>query len=150
MRPHAHHEHSTQESGRIIYLGEVRRRRKAGRAPDRHYLAALVLVAAAGWAAWAIVLLDITPARLLTYVAFLLPLWVALTATGALTAYALEWRLDRVPSLVASTRRGATLATFVVANLGALAARHWSLVVAGVLLLVAVTGEGYLIYRDRY
>lgn len=115
------------EGGRIIYLGDVRRRRARGRlAPDRHYLAVLALVALAAWALWLVVLLTLPPARLLTYLAFFLPLGIALSVTGALVSYAADWRFGALPSLRRALRRGLLLAGVVILNGALLAAHLWS------------------------
>ncbi|HZU12781.1 MAG TPA: hypothetical protein VFB58_08080 [Chloroflexota bacterium] len=119
------------EAGRIIYLGDVRRRKTSRRrlSPDRHYLAALAVVALAAWALWALVVLTLPPARLLTYLAFFLPFGLALASTGALVAYAAERRFGTAPSLSGSVRRGILLGAFAVLNGATLAAHLWSPVV---------------------
>jgi hypothetical protein len=73
-----------------------------------------------------IVVFTVPPARLLTYLAFFAPLWIALASSSAIGAYAIVWRLGNVPDLPSCSRRGALLATFSVANLGLLATHHWS------------------------
>jgi hypothetical protein len=129
MRPDAQQTPQEKETGRIIYLGDVRRRRRARRrqAPDRHYLAVIALVAAACWLVWGTVLFSLSPSRLLTYLAFFAPLFAALAATGTLIAYAVEWRLGRYPALGAAGRRGLLLAGVVVINLAVQAAHIWVL-----------------------
>ncbi|HEX6506716.1 MAG TPA: hypothetical protein VF221_03700 [Chloroflexota bacterium] len=137
MRPDPQEQREHDGSGRIIYLGDVRRRRGSRRqSPDRHYLAALAVIALAAWAAWAIVLLTLPPSKLLTYLAFFAPLSLAVGATGALAAYLVAFRRTGDDSLVAAVRRGVLLAAVVVVNLACLAAHHWSVYV-GVLSAVA-------------
>jgi hypothetical protein len=129
-----------RESTRIIYMGDVRRRRgKQRQAPDRQYLGALGLVALSAWAVWLTVLFSLEPARLLTYIAFFFPLSVALAATGSLAVYGFEWRGGTRPSLRLAGRRGLLFALFVVANLALLAAHRWS-PVTGVLTVIVVLG----------
>jgi hypothetical protein len=143
MRPDPHHRYSGKDSGRIIYLGDVRRRRAAARrhTPDRYYLLGLLLVALAGWALWLTVFLAVPPARLLTYTAFCASLWVALAATAAIVAYGIEWQLGRYPVLSISFRRGALFASVVVLNLALLASHHWMLAAGLVLALAALMAE---------
>jgi hypothetical protein len=127
MRPNAEQHDSRAEDGRIIYLGDVRRRRlKRRHSPDRHYVAVLAVLAGASWLIWATVVLSLAPARLLTYLAFFGPLGVALAATGALLAYAIESKLGWYPSLLVCGRRGVLFAALVVINLALLAGRAWS------------------------
>ncbi len=141
MRPDPTEPHDNG-SGRIIYLGEVRRKRSSRRrqAPDRHYLFTLGLIALAGWGAWLAVLFTLPPSRLLTYVAFFAPMAVALTATASLGAYAVEWRRGLYPSLRACVRRGFLFALLVIANLAVLAAHRWTVLFgaasAGAVILI--------------
>lgn len=129
---------SGRESAQIIYMGDVRRRRgKTRQAPDRQYLGAIALVAASAWSVWITVLFSLAPARLLTYVAFFAPLYVALAASGTLIAYWLEWKQGRVASLRTSVRRGALFAVVAVGNLAFLAGHRWSPVI-GFVTIVAV------------
>lgn len=151
MRPHPHHHHPPGDTGRIIRLGDVRRRRAARtRAPDRHYLASLLLIAAVGWALWLTVLFTLPPARLLTYVAFLAPLWLAVAASGALVAYGIEWKRGLVPSLAVCGRRGALTALLVVLNLAALSAHRWSLPLLIGSVVAVTTVDLLLTRRDRF
>lgn len=139
MRPTAHEESPIEQTGRIIYLGDVRRRRGARkRSSDSHYLAVAGLAGLAGFLVWLAVVLIIPPERLLTYVAFFLPLWVTLGSAGAIGAYAADWKRGLAPSLRVSARRGALFATTVELNLAFLAAHRWSLPLLGVSVLLAV------------
>lgn len=139
MRPDPTERHENDSSGRIIYLGDVRRRRGSKRqSPDTHYLAAFALVAAAGWAAWAIVLFNLSPSRLLSYIAFMAPLAVALAATASLAAYFVEHQRDGYASLRAAARRGALFAIVIVVNLTCLGAHRWSVVVLALSVVVIV------------
>lgn len=140
MRPNPQQARNDEHPGRIIYLGDVRRRRGGrDRAPDGHYLGVLALVALAGWIAWLLVLLNLQPARLISYTAFFTPLWVALAASGALVAYGIDWRRGLMPGLIQSGRRGALAASVVVLNLALLASHHWSLPVGAITLVAATT-----------
>lgn len=142
MRPDPHHPTSHDDTDRIIYIGDVRRRRQGKRrAPDRHYLAVLAVIAVAAWAAWVTILLTLAPARLLTYLAFFAPLGVALAATAALVIYAAEWRAGRFPSLGASVRRGVLVGLLIVVNLALQASHHWSVPGAGISVLGAIAVE---------
>ena len=129
MRPDPEQHFDNNDPARIIYIGDVRRRKgKPSRAlPDRHYLGALLLVAAVAWAAWMTVFLTMPPSRLLTYIAFLAPLGVALAATASLAAYGLDSLREPFPNLGRSARRGTIFAVVAVANLALRAAHHWSL-----------------------
>jgi hypothetical protein len=139
MRPNPTQPHDS-DSGRIIYLGDVRRKRTSRRrqAPDRHSPVVLCIIAAAAWAVWLTVFLTLPPARLLTYLAFFTPLFVAVAATGAVLAYAVEWQRGYYPSLTVCLRRGALLAAVVVSNLSFLAAHRWVLPVVVVSVVAAV------------
>ena len=151
MRPTLQHDDTGEETDRIIYLGDVRRRRaRHRRGPDRHYLGALSLVAALAWAGWLAVLFTLPPARLLTFTAFFLPLWLALTATGSIAAYAVEWRRGTLPGLRACTAHGIALATFIVLNLALQAAHRWTLLFAAISLLAAVAADLVLVWRSTY
>lgn len=151
MRPHPDDRRSDNQSGRIIYLGEVRRRRsgRERQAPDRHYLAAFALVAAASWGIWVTVLVTLQPARLLTYLAFFLPLGVALGATGAIVAYGVDRRAGRLPGLRSCVRRGGLVSALIVVNLAFHAGRHWSVLVLGVSVLLALAAEAASARSDR-
>jgi hypothetical protein len=142
MRPDPTERHEHDSSGRIIYLGDVRRRRGSRRqSPDNHYLAALALIALVGWAAWAIVLFNLSPSKLLTYLAFFVPLAVALTASATLAAYLVEYQRQKYASLRSAGRRGASFAAVVVVNLAFLAAHRWSVIVAALTILAAVAAD---------
>lgn len=139
MRPDPHHVPERDDSGRIIYLGDVRRRKGRRRqSPDQHYLIALAACALAGWGVWLAVILSLAPSRLLTYLAFFLPLSFALAATGTLAAYAVEWRRELLPSLVRAGSRGILFAAVVVTNLTFQAAHRWTPIVTVVALAIAV------------
>lgn len=149
MRPDPTERHEHDPSGRIIYLGDVRRRRGSKRqSPDHHYLAAVALVALVGWAAWAIVLFNLSPSKLLTYLAFFAPLAIALAATATLAAYALEHYRQDYASLRSAGRRGFSFAVVVVVNLAFLAAHRWSVFVAALTVLVALAGDVLAGRRD--
>jgi hypothetical protein len=140
---------SGQSSPQIIYMGDVRRRRgKQRQAPDRQYLGTIALVALSAWSIWITVLFSLEPARLLTYIAFFVPLGLALAATASLGAYGLDWRSGRRPSLHSATRRGLLFALLAVANLSFLAAHRWSPVVGVVLILLTLGAETALAHRD--
>lgn len=140
MRPDPHPS-TPEESDRIIYIGDVRRRRGKRRAPDRQYLAVLAIIALAAWAIWIAVTLTLAPARLLTYLAFFTPLSIAIAATSAVVIYTLEWRAGRFPTLRGSVRRGGLVAALIIANLALLASHHWSVPAAGVTILGAIAVE---------
>ncbi len=136
MRPDPEHTYTeSSDSGRIIYLGDVRRRKAARKnaLPDRHYLASIAVLAGLGWAIWLTVLFTVPPSRLLTYVAFSAPLSLGLGATSTLIAYAVEFRTTRVASVGRSIRRGSFLSVLVIGNLALLGAHRWT-----VLALVAM------------
>ncbi len=142
MRPDPHHPTSHDDTDRIIYIGDVRRRRQGKRrAPDQHYLAVLAVIAIAAWGAWGTVLLTLAPARLLTYLAFFAPLGVALAATSSLVVYAAEWRSGRIPSLRATVRRGILVALVIIVNLALEASHHWSVPWGGFSVLGAIAIE---------
>ena len=149
MRPDPTERHEHDPSGRIIYLGDVRRRKGSKRqSPDRHYVAATGLIALAAWAVWAIVLFSLAPSKLLTYIAFLAPLAVALAATGTLAAYAFEHQRHQYATLRPAFRRGFSFSVVVIVNLSLLAAHRWSIVVPAVCVLAAVVAEGIARRRD--
>jgi hypothetical protein len=143
MRPNPHDGTTEDDAARIIYLGEVRRRRasRQRQQPDHHYLAALGLVAATSWAVWLTVVFSLPPARLLTYLAFFVPLGLAIGATSAIGLHLADTRAGRVPGLRQSIRRGYLIAGVIVANLAFLAAGRWSVLVLGVSTLAALCIE---------
>jgi hypothetical protein len=123
-------------------MGDVKRRRGRQRqAPDRHYLGAVALVALSAWSIWVTVLFSLEPARLLTYLAFFVPLGIALASTAALGAYILEWKQGRQPSLRMAARRGSLVAVLLIANLAFQAAHRWSLIVGVVSVLFLLGAE---------
>ena len=139
------------DSGRIIYLGDVRRRRSARRqAPDAHYLGVALLAAIAGWGTWLLVIFNLAPSKLLSYLAFFTPLVIAVTATGVLLSYGVEWRRGYLPSLSTCLRRGLLLAGAVVLNLGLRAARDWNPLILAVVVLGAAAAEMVLEYRSQH
>lgn len=149
MRPDPTERHEHDPSGRIIYLGDVRRRKGSQRqSPDRHYLAAIGLAALAAWAIWAVVLFSLAPSKLLTYIAFLAPLAIALAATGTLGAYAFEHRRHQYATLRPAFRRGFSLSGVTIINLSFLAAHHWSVIVFAVSALAAVIAEVVALRRN--
>lgn len=104
--------------------------------------AALIVVGVITLALWLAVVVSLAPARLLTYVAFFVPLWASVTAFSSAAIYRIIGA-DGVPRphlLRASVRRGALFAALVVANLGLVAGNRWTvplfLVTLGVCLLV--------------
>jgi hypothetical protein len=138
MRPDPTERHEHDPSGRIIYLGDVRRRRGTKRqSPDHHYLAAVALAALVGWVVWCAVLLTLPPSKLLTYMAFFIPLAVAVASTATLVAYGLEQRRAHYATLRSAGRRGASFAAVVIVNLACLAAHRWTVLLAA-LTIVAV------------
>src|SRR5947209_7242504 len=132
MRPQPQNRGHGDDLGRIIYLGDVRRRRRttSARLHDHQYLVAVTLVALVGWALFLTVALTVPPSKLLTYVAFFLPLWIGLSGT----AYLFFTGMD----LGTSVRRGCLLASFTVVNLAALAGHHWSPALFGLSAVGAV------------
>ena len=140
MRPQPQNRGHGEDPGRIIYLGDVRRRRRAEstRLHDYQYIIAVVPVALVAWALFLTVALTVPPSKLLTYVAFFLPLWIALWATGCLAFYLGETLFIGPSDLGDSVRRGCLLALFAVVNLAALAAHHWSVALLGVSATAAV------------
>jgi hypothetical protein len=134
MRPDPSQDRDQSASGRIIYLGLVRRRRVARGAPDHHYLAAVALLGIAAWAVWLTILFTLSPARLLTYLAFFVPLGIALASTGTMIAYGVDARSERFASLARAARRGTLVAAVAVANLAFIAGHRWT-PIAGILSL---------------
>lgn len=138
-----------RDSAQIIYMGDVRRRRSGTRqAPDRHYLGAIALVAISAWSVWVTVLFSLAPARLMTYAAFFAPLLVAVAATSALAAYALESKGQNRPSLRVYVRRGSLFALLVVTNLAFAAGHRWSPVVGFASILLVLATEASLLRRE--
>jgi hypothetical protein len=128
VRPTLQDDDPYDDSGRIISLGDVRRRRTSrSRAPDRQYLAATAIIGGFAWLGWLLVLFTVQPTKLLTYIAFFAPLWLAVTSTGALGAYGIDWRRGALPSLRVCARRGALISSAIILNLAFLAAHRWSI-----------------------
>lgn len=150
MRPDPQHRRNSAESGRIIYIGDVRKRRGIrGQAPDRYYLWAIALVAAMSWGAWLTVVMSLAPSRFLSYVAFFVPLAVALAATWTVSLYAIVWWRGGRPSVAVSARRAVLITAAIEINLGFLGARMWLLpiavgsIAAVVLIEVAIRTRGH-------
>jgi hypothetical protein len=142
MRPDVGQEQPPPEPDRIIHLGDVRRRPTSRRrAPDRHYLAALTVVTLVAWVAWLAVVVSLPPARLLSYLAFFAPLWLALATSGAILAYTVEWRRGGWPGLIPCGRRGALGASVIVLNLACKAASHWSPGLLAISVVAAVVTD---------
>jgi hypothetical protein len=140
-----------EDSGRIIYLGDVRRRRTSRRrqAPDHHYILVIGLIAIAAWGVWLTVFLTLPPARLLTYLAFFTPLAVAVLCTATVIAYGIDWQRGYFPSLQECLRRGTLSAGVVVLNLVAMAAHKWSLPVALISIVAAILTDIGIAFRGR-
>lgn len=151
MRPDPDQRQAEQESGRIIYLGDVRRRRAGGRpvTPDRTLLMALALLAVVAWIVWIAVLVGLPPHKLLTYLAFFAPLFVALTATTAIGVHVMAWRRGIIPGLPISVERGASTAFVAVANLAFVAAHRWTWPVGAVTIGIVLALDAVLARRDR-
>jgi len=151
MRPDPDQRQAEQESGRIIYLGDVRRRRARGRpvTPDRTLLLALALIAAAAWIVWVAVLVGLPPHKLLTYLAFFGPLFVALAATTAIGIHLTAWRRGLIPRVAISVERGALTAFVAVANLVFLAAHRWTWPVGAITVGIVLALDAMLARRDR-
>lgn len=130
---------SRDESGRIIDLGAVRRRRSRRRSPDGLYLAALGLVALFFWVVWLAVVFNLYPSKLLTYLAFVAPLWGALASTAAIAAYLLEIRRGGFADFGVAVRRGAIVASVVIINIAFQFAHRWTWPV-GILSIVIGAG----------
>ncbi len=138
------------DSGRIIYLGDVRRRRGLRPpTPDRAYLVILAAVALVSWLIWLGVVLTVAPLRLLTYLAFFLPLGIALAATASLGFYGIEWQRGLLPNVHRAIRRGVLLAAVVVVNLAVLPAHQWNVLVGVVSVTVALLVDAGWGYRAR-
>jgi hypothetical protein len=150
MRPDPQRRRKAPETGQIIYIGDVRRRRGPRKqTPDRYFLAAIGLVAAMGWGAWITVLMSLPPSRLLSYLAFFIPLAVALTGTGTIAIYTFQWWRGAIGDLWTSARQ-AFLATAVVeVNLGFLGARLWLIAIAAASIAAAVMIEVTMWSRSR-
>jgi hypothetical protein len=150
MRPDPQHRRDDRNTGRIIYIGDVRKRRGGQRqTPDRYYLAALALIGAMGWAAWLTVVMSLAPSRLLSYVAFFAPLAVALSATATIVLYAIDWWRGRLPTLRTCLRRAVLIAAVIEVNLAFLGARLWLAGVAAISIAAAVLLEVALSVRNR-
>ncbi len=152
MQPDFRDETEHSPDDRIIYIGDVRRRRSnVSRQEDRHYLYVMSACALFAWAVWLVVALNLSPAKLLTYLAFLSPLWLALALTGTVIALVLAAKHSESVSVRVSARRGMIAASVVVGNLGLSAAHLWSLL-ALLLLLAAAAGVelGFWYHDQRY
>lgn len=147
MRPDSRHQRDGDESSRIIYLGDVRRRKTRRGAPDAHYLAVPALVGLFGWACWLAVLFTVQPNKLLTYCAFFVPLSLALAGTGTLIAYAIEWRRGLLPDLARCFRRAVLVTAAIIWNLSFLAAHRWGLPLGGVSVVAVILVDLVFAYR---
>jgi|SRR5579875_3266033 len=137
----------SDESGRVIDLGAVRRRRSRRRSPDGLYLVVLGLLAVFFWVIWLAVLFNLYPSKLLTYLAFLIPLFGAVASTGAFGAYLFEARRSGIADIGMAVRRGAIIASVVIVNLGFQFAHRWTWPVAVVSVLVGAAAEAAADHR---
>ena len=140
MRPHPHDQSSDDSPARIIYLGDVRRRRNPRRAtPDRHYLASIAMVAIIMWLVWVMVLFTIQPSRLLSYLAFFIPLSLALADTsvprGCISS---SGGVGTCPICAAACFGERSASAVASINLGFQAAHLWSVVIIGATVAGAV------------
>ncbi|GAC1472267.1 MAG: hypothetical protein PVSMB7_24740 [Chloroflexota bacterium] len=141
MRPEPQHSRTDTSEGAIIYLGDVRRRRNRKRRDHRTPIAVLVTLAILCWTVWASVLMTVAPARLVTYLAFFLPLSGALVSTGVLLFFAIDWRRGRLPEWPVCGRRAVLATTVIVVNLSCLGARLWLVPLGAATVAAAVMGE---------
>jgi hypothetical protein len=143
MRPDPRDRSTDGDVERIIYLGDVRRRRAGHKrqAPDRQYLAVLALAAVVAWAVWVTVVVSLQPSRLLSYLGFFVPFGVALSLTAGIGMYLVEERLGHAAALGAALRRGALVAGVVVVNAAFQAGHAWSVAVLGGSVLLALVAE---------
>jgi hypothetical protein len=149
MRPDSRLQPERDTPARIINLGDVRRRRRGRRsAPDRHYLAVVLLISLAAWGAWAAVVLTLQPAKLLTYLAFFSPLFIAVSGTLTLGHYAVDWQRGLMPDLAVCLRRGLLVGAILIGNLAAQSAHRWNIAIALASVVVAAGIDLALRYRD--
>jgi hypothetical protein len=136
---------SETTSSRVIYLGTIRRRRSTHF--DRRRFTALLLAGMLSLTIWLIVVITIVPARLPSYLAFFLPLWLGLTTISAALYYRVQARNPSfgVQLFAVSVRRGALIASVIVFNLVLLAVRHWDPLVAVIVIAVVVIAEVVMI-----
>jgi hypothetical protein len=115
---------------------------------DPHRPAALILAGGAALLVWLAVVIAIPPHRLLTYLAFFVPFWVFVASSTAAGLYwfASESQESSRLALKNAVRRGAIVASLLVANLALLAAHRWQPVSAVILLGIAGAVElaGYV------
>ncbi|MGH2449320.1 MAG: hypothetical protein ACRDFS_12055 [Chloroflexota bacterium] len=138
------------DSDRVIDLGDVRRRRKVRRrSSDGSYLIGLGVLAAGSWLAWALVVLNIPPHKLVTYAAFFVPLWLALASTATLVSYAAERRRGDYPKLRVDARRGVLVASVIAVNLAFEFAHAWSLPILLISIVLAAGIEGAYQRREE-
>lgn len=97
---------------------------------------------------WGVVVFTLPPSKLLTYLAFFLPLSVALTSTATLLAYGLEYRRTRYASLRVAGRRGVEFGCVAIVNLAFLAAHKWTVILAVVSVVAAIAVDVFATRRD--
>jgi hypothetical protein len=116
---------------------------------EPHRCWALVGVGLVSFLIWLAVLFNIAPHRLITYVAFFTPLWIFVASFCAAGLYLFAGTRPELATnaLGNSVRRGALVASLLVAELALVAARRWTLV--GLLVFVAVIGVIELISWAR-
>ncbi|HEV3310016.1 MAG TPA: hypothetical protein VG815_05825 [Chloroflexota bacterium] len=93
---------------------------------EGHRFAAMLALGAVSFAVWLGVLFWVPPHRLLTYLAFFVPFWLAVASVGAAIVYMTVARRPdaHARALSNSVRRGALIASVTVALLTLLAGRH--------------------------
>lgn len=79
--------------------------------------------------------MTVPPVRLLTYLAFFIPLWGALSATSSSVAYLLMRGRHSSFSLPTCVRSGTLASSLLVINLAVVAAQRWSIVWAALSVL---------------
>lgn len=91
-------------------------------------LLALLGVGTVALAVWIGILLTVAPHRLLTYLAFFVPLWIFVACFGAGGLYWLAARAARthLRTLANSVRLGCLVASLIVVNLSLAAAHRWT------------------------
>lgn len=110
---------------------------------DPRRFVALVVLGSVAFAVWLGVIFTVPPHRLLTYLAFLVPFWIAVAAFTAALFYRFFAGRQNAGELVltSSVSGGAIVASVAVINLSLLASHKWSPLLLLISLVLALAAH---------
>ncbi len=118
---------------------------------DVRRFVALLAAGSFSLAIWLGVVFTVSPERLLTYLAFFVPLSIALACLTAASIYRIRGGngMSRPDLLRSAVRQGCLFACFCVVNLGLMAAHRWSVVSFVLFVTAAAAVEVYVWSRTN-